>query len=348
MPRRIGEIIRTLTYTLWLLLRLARGRYDVLHLHGNYWFGLAPTLVSGIFRTPLVLKVTRLGDDDAFSITQKRFGRIPIGRLYSMPTRAARLVITLNREIAQRHHVQFPTVLALSLPNAVDVNRFQPTSESRALARAELGIPKEAAVALFVGYVTPRKGVSELLDAWHQIALSRSETPNNAFLLLVGPDCGVYRELAHDASIRAASDSARDEGVRVLRHISGESMPAVYAAADVFVLPTRSEGMPNSLLEALAAGLLVIASRVPGVIEVVSNDPSTILLDSVSVDNIRNAVNDCFARAHDVRAARVPRWLTLEEVSAAYVEIYRALIKYNTKSTWDTLKAHLEPLGRRW
>ena len=127
------------------------------------------------------------------------------------------------------------------------------------------------------GYLAPHKGVDVLLEAWSRFSQGR-----DAHLLLVGPSAGFYRELRRDVSERA--EAARS--VQVLDHVQFGEMPAIYAAADAFVLPTEAEGMPNSLLEALASGLPAIVSNVPGVSDVAECAVGVHTLGAVTADEI--------------------------------------------------------------
>lgn len=344
LPRRPAEIVRTLLFATWLLYRLVRRRYDVYHVHGNYWFSLAPALIARLTRKPLVVKVTRLGDDDAETVARKRFGLFPLGWLYSFPTRSAAAVVALSGEIGRRHCSRFPRVPVLSLPNGVDVQRFAATPERRAAARAALEIPADAIVALFVGYVTSRKGVPELLEAWHELASRQGNAARRAILLIVGPESGVYRELDPEAGAAAAQRT--NDGVLRLRHVGLEGMPSIYAAADVLVLPSRSEGMPNCVLEALAAGLGIVASRVPGVIEAAGDDPHTILLDSLDPPTIRAGLEAAIANAATTaRPPRVPRSFALDGLAATYIHVYESL---RESRDGDNRRQRFAELGHQW
>jgi glycosyltransferase involved in cell wall biosynthesis len=330
LPTRIAEIMRTATLMLSLTAWLARRKYDVYHVHGNYWFAIAPLIFARLTRAPFVLKITRLDDDDAETSAHKRAGPFPAGWIYAAPMRLASLVIAVNSEIARRHRSRFPNVPVACLPNGVDTTRFTVTGGKRAQVRREHRISQDASVALFVGHLTPRKGVTELLDAWHEFVARRTQTDTPALLLLVGPGSGFYRELSPALSGRVASASARETGVRWLSHLAPESMPDIYAAADVFVLPTRSEGMPNSMLEALACGLPVIAARVPGVTEVLERDVgASILIDSPACGEILGALQAAMSVRQDKprhrRAARIPPQFTLEQLADTYLDIYRRL-----------------------
>jgi glycosyltransferase involved in cell wall biosynthesis len=136
--------------------------------------------------------------------------------------------------------------------NGVDLDRFRPVTDGERLAiRAQLGIDPDAPLAVCVGRVTPQKGQDVLVAAW---PLVQQRQPD-AQLCLVGDGDLVPR-------IRARCPA----GVRLCGAV--EDVRPWYAAADLVALPSRWEGLPLTLVEALACGRPVVASAVPGLADV--------------------------------------------------------------------------------
>lgn len=132
--------------------------------------------------------------------------------------------------------------------------------------RAAYGISADALVAGVVGRLSPEKGHIHFL---HALARARQVEPRLVGLLAgEGPSAPMLR---HEAAALGLDDAVVFAG-----HVS--SIAAVYRALDVAVLPSLSEGMPNAALEAMLHGLPVIASRVGGVPEVVSDGETGILV----------------------------------------------------------------------
>jgi len=150
-------------------------------------------------------------------------------------------------------------VIALGIPadrvgtlhRGVDRQRFAP-GDGHA-ARARLGLPPDRPIVLWVGRMVPVKGLDLLLAAWQQVQRVRPD----ALLILAG-DGEVRPEL--EVMIRQAALR-----VRLIGSIPHASLAEWYRAVDTVVLPSRSEGVPNVLLEALACGTPFVASDVGGV-----------------------------------------------------------------------------------
>lgn len=322
LPRRAAEVVRTLVFLGWLFGRLWAGKYDVIHLHGSYWFGVPATAVGRLRSIPTIVKVTRLGEDDAQTVAAKRVGPLPLGWLYGWAFSRASTAIALSGEIERRHRAVYPKTPVLFQPNGVDVERFQRGLEQRDERRRALGISQSNFVVLFVGYLAPHKGVDTLLEGWKEFAPGRPAT-----LLLVGPSGGFYRELKSDVSQRAKGT----ESVVMVEHAEFEDMPSMYAAADVLVLPTKAEGMPNSFLEALASGLPTIVSDVPGVAEVARRATGVTKLASVTADSVAEA----FAQvSHELdpstREPKLPAEFRLDRVASVYDDLYHRLVRGET------------------
>jgi len=160
------------------------------------------------------------------------------------------------REIRERHGV--PPERLVVIRNGVDLGRFHPDLRARARApvRAELGLPEDALVLLFLGSGFHRKGLDTALAA-----LAGWGAPEAHLVVAGRDDPGPWRRRA----------TALDLGDRV-HFLGAEPRPErLYAAADVLVLPTRYDAFANVCLEALAAGVPVVTSASNGAAEVLGD-----------------------------------------------------------------------------
>lgn len=234
-----------------------RERFDVVHLHLCFYLEAFAAVAARLAGTASVANVMQQGSDLA------RMGRFetPIHRRL---LRFFDRIIPISEETyAEALGIGVDGSRLVKIPIAVDTNRFRPaTPELRRALRARYHLPLDAPVVSYVGAFSERKNVVWLLDAWLESEAARE----GAHLLLVGdvandPEGPEVRRQV-EARIRQAAD--RVHWIPFVREIE-----EVYAASDVFVLPSLREGMPTVVLQAMASGLPVLVTPASGVPEVV-------------------------------------------------------------------------------
>jgi len=209
--------------------------------------------------------------------------------------RRAREVVVLSgafkRILVERYGI--PPWRITVIPPGVDLERFRPGSRTR--ARAELGLPESAWIALAVRRLVPRTGVDVLLDAWARVV----PTATNA-LLLVGGEGPSSAVLERQALRLGLGDS-----VQFLGKVSEEQLPAYYRAADVSVVPSRSlEGFGLVVLEALASGTPVIASDTGGLPEALAPLDSGVLVSAGDADALADRLSTAQAETKPLPDSR--------------------------------------------
>jgi glycosyltransferase involved in cell wall biosynthesis len=132
---------------------------------------------------------------------------------------------------------------------------------------------------LFVGRLVRQKGLDVLIAA---LALLPKHLAWTLVLVGDGPERAALTALAarHEISAR----------VQIRGWVDKAAMPAVYADADLFVLPSRDEGMPNALLEAMSAGLPVIGTRIRGTADVVTSGETGLLVGAEDAEALSRAL----------------------------------------------------------
>jgi glycosyltransferase involved in cell wall biosynthesis len=226
-----------------------RDRIDVIDAHYFYPDGVAAAALGRKLGKPVV--ITARGTDlnvlpqHALSRRQiQRAAREAAGLVAVSESLRERLVeLGIERERVQ------------VLRNGVDLARFAPSAERGAI-RERLGL--KGAVLLAVGNLVPEKDHALALDALAQLP---------GVTLLVAGDGPLRAELARHASREGVADR-----VRFLGSVPQAMLIEYYNAADALVLTSRREGMPNVVLEALACGTPVVATRVGGVPEVIADE----------------------------------------------------------------------------
>jgi glycosyltransferase involved in cell wall biosynthesis len=193
--------------------------------------------------------------------------------------------------------------------------------EDVARLRCELGIPEGTPVLLAVGRLSPEKAHADLLRA---IAVWKGRSPSAALRLVILGD-GPERE-----RLRSLSQAL---GIVDLVVWAGttSNVPLYYSLADIFVLPSRSEGSPNALLEAMMAGLPVITTAVGGVPEIVHSGVNGVLVPAADIQGMAKRIAEML-QDENLRkefGARGHAWVEAHHSRQAYmdsmVEIYREL-----------------------
>ncbi len=207
------------------------------------------------------------------------------------------------------------------IPNGVDVARFA-TAQPRSLA--EFGIPADHQVIVHVGRLDAQKGVGWLLGQLPKIVAARP--PAELLLVGTGPERANLERLAARL------------GVAGRVHFAGfrRDIPEILAASDLCVLASRWEGMPNSLLEAMAAGKPVVATRVEGVEEALGpgaeeqtaspEDPQTFTRQAVAILSDA-AIASRLGRENQERARQ---FFAFEATVEAYQRLYASLPTENS------------------
>jgi glycosyltransferase involved in cell wall biosynthesis len=184
--------------------------------------------------------------------------RLPLTGLRRALLRRADAVVTISQAIeAELADFGLSSIPFHRIPNAVDCSEFSPADAgARATLRARLGLPAARVLCAFVGRLAPQKVPDLLADAWLMHTLP------NAHLVLVG-----------DGPLRAPLErrlAAHRERVTFVG--ASADVVSYMRAADLLVLPSQAEGMSGVILEAMACGLPVVATDVPGNRELLGED----------------------------------------------------------------------------
>jgi glycosyltransferase involved in cell wall biosynthesis len=246
-------------------LRAAARHVDVVVAHGSTSL---PAMALALVGAPTPFMYRTIGDPAYWTPS-------PVARAWvGVALRRAAVVVALwpaaRDELLRRHRLARERVVVL--PTAVDVARFRPADdERRRRCRLAFGVPTDAhPVVAVVAALSPEKEVGLALAALAHL-------PDEAFLLVAG-----------DGAERAALEASAPAGrVRFLGSVDG--VPDVLAAADVLALTSRTEGLPAVAIEAVLAGVPVVASPVGAVPEIVTPG-NGVLLGSRHAGDVATAI----------------------------------------------------------
>jgi glycosyltransferase involved in cell wall biosynthesis len=207
--------------------------------------------------------------------------------------------------------------------NGVDTEKFRPDIGAGQSCRKELGIKADEMVIGSVGRLAPVKDYPTFLRA---AATALAKIPGSK-LLLVGD--GASRQELEDLAVTLGIND------RVIFAGARKDIPALLNAMDIFVLPSISEGLSNTILEAMSTGISVIATDVGGNAEIIINN-ETGALTPVS-DHIKLA-NEILSMADERKRAlmgckgrnRVLEYFSIQRMVSDYEKLYKELYKQKT------------------
>ena len=306
--RMVPVDIRSRPMRLLRLWSLAREfRPDIVHNHFS-WYGLLVGMLTGAKRVETIHNVY-----DWFTWWQRHS--------YAAYCLLANRIIAVS-EIVRRFTVQhFPLIREdkiIVIHNGIDVDRFHSEAGSGQL-RSELGLSGSEVVIGFAGRLEDQKGVTYLLDAAHRLG----EQHHNFTLIVLG-----------DGSLASA---LRDKAVAL--HLSNTLFLGFRADAaryfsvfDIYALPSLYEGLPLSVLEAMASECPVVASSVGGVPEVVEDGVTGFLVAPKKVDELVDRLQKLIQNEDlRIRLGKAGRERVVHHFSAASMvakteDVYKGLL----------------------
>jgi glycosyltransferase involved in cell wall biosynthesis len=241
----------------WNLLRLLlTGEYDIIHCH---------LIASNLVAKPLAALLgvpVRFNHDQANDESRYRNGaRLVLDALANrLSTHICAVSTSIIEFLKEREHV--PAERISLVHNAIDLRRFTPAPGRRAARRSEWQLPLESTVIVGIGRLNYQKNFQLFIDIAKEV---RRTHPQTVFAIAgSGPEERALRERAGDS-------------VRFLGFVA-DTVP-LYEAVDFLLLPSRFEGLPMVLLEAMAMRVPTVASRLDGIAEVIEDSVDGLLAE---------------------------------------------------------------------
>jgi len=264
------------SFNLLKMLITCRNDYEIVHFHTLSWGGLLSPLILHLLGKKVVFTMSLMGNDNPSYIRKQPRGGLQVALMRQFDG-AIGLAPALVED-AKKHGIQnvicLPNFLAIpQLEEPIEAPNIQ---EIRILAREKFGILEEAKVLLFVGSIIQRKGIDVLIEVFIKLANAHPDL----ILVLVGPNSKSETNGINESYVDQLKESIEAAGIKSRVIWAGmvrdqSTLVEYYRCADIFVLPTRNEGSPNVLAEAMAANLPVVISKLSGITD-------TIIFDNIS------------------------------------------------------------------
>lgn len=308
IPRRIFYVIKA----------IKQFKPDILHLHGhhypiNWLIGGSPLLkkipkiltLHGMYALNPNVQGGRTIVEDIFNQTLLRWF---LNRLDG--------IIALTPTIA-KYIIKYTYKPIYIVSNGIDLDKYKANINRKYEYRDKYGLPQDKVIILFRGRFTYVKGVLEFVLAAKLLSRER----NDLYFLIVG---GGFLEKKIRKELRNIKN------VKILPWAPLELIHELYIASDIYVLPSKWEALPITILEAMAANLVIVANDVGGVPDILNPYQYKILIKGVSPVKIKRGI----LKALEIVKNKSPGYISLkyvsqydwEEISKKIYKIYRKII----------------------
>jgi len=238
-----------------------RKKFDICHSHGAYYINSVIGPIAKMCHWKTIAK-SSLSNSDF-----KNLNRSYSGYLHYLFLKMIDAYVAISRDLqSEMINLGLKSDKINFIPNGVDIKRFSPVSaEQKIKLRKSLNLPTNRIIALTIGVFDSRKNIGWLIEEW----LKSKKLNNKVFLLAIGPQS---REDDNGNFIKKLKNLAELHKSTIRIEGPKSDIECYYNAADFFILPSKSEGLPNVLLEAMASGLPCLSTDIAGSRDLLKNE----------------------------------------------------------------------------
>lgn len=329
---RIGKYLMILPAAVTLI--KLRSEYDMIYVCGLRILGIVGVLIAKLLNKKSVLRSESIGELDGefiqtdFVQKHKFLSQSLSGFIW---TRNAILkktdqFISISSAIAQEYHkVGISDKQITIIPNGIDTERFKPPANGEVIhLRSKLNLPSKWLVS-YTGKLNRGKGLTVLLNAWVNL-IKRTE---DIHLVLVGSGSGQF--LSIEQQLKNFVKTHKLE-----QHVTftgyTESVDEYLKASDCFILPSRSEGFPISLIEAMACSLPCVSTNIGGITDIVTNGEDGVQIEPDNARALECAILNLFSNKEQGEKMganarmKVEKQFSIQTVTAIHSKIFACLL----------------------
>lgn len=309
----LGAILFLFCLAVYLI--KSRKKFSLIHTFQIGYTSSLSILMGHLLRKPSVIKLPSSGRGGDVQRARKTM----YGKLFLFIAKKAARIVALSTTMQEELKKEaFELSRLCSIMNGVDLSRYNKIGEKGQLRR-NLGLSDKPTI-IYTGRLSVEKGVDSLIHSFSKV---RDEIVCQLIIIADGPE----RKHMH----RLLDQHCLSEFVIWIEE--ADDVSEYLNASDIFVLPSRFEGLSNSLLEAMACGLPVISTRVGGSIDVINNGVNGILVDVDNEEQLACAISTvlkdpllCTKLGRNARTTIEARY-NLNMVTDRYIELYKELIR---------------------
>lgn len=295
-----------------------RKNYQVIHVHLAASHAVAAALAGKILKKKVIVLIGGGNEVGEFTLSRKKF--IGKFKLIALGLLKPHFVILNDRQREQFQGYNLDQAPISLIPNGVETDIYHPVGpEQRKKIREKFNW--HGLVFLYTGRFNPGKITVETLKSFLEGWSHAIQNRKDVFFKLVGwgPLENDYRMLINQMGLQ--------ESVALMP--ATDDVYELYQGADIFVLPSLSEGLSNSMLEALASHLPIMASRVAGNIELIEEGVNGFLFDPSSSQDVEKTICAILDRKDQLSAMGKNSGVKSESYSIdlaaqRYIDLYRA------------------------
>lgn len=298
--------------------RERRADFDIVHSHGANYLNSFVGIVGKLFGWKSLVKSTLAKSDLA------NIGNSISGYLQKFFLKQVEAYIAISQDLFDEFKTNgFSASKTYLIPNGVDVKRFLPKDpyEKKRL-RKKLGLPEEMKIFLTVGVLDQRKNIGWLVEQWQN-----EKELNDHLLLIVGPQGRLDIDGAYYSHIKSIADH---EDVNIFLYDYSENIEVFYQASDYYILASKSEGMPNVILEAMACGLPCLTTPVSGIESLVYQGETGYIYGFDDKENfmkyVREICNIDYQTVSENCTRLIQSQFSFDAIAKKYLELYYKLL----------------------
>lgn len=286
-----GEIMANLKLSPWMVIQVIpfllgmtvsamrlihRHEIRLVHAHWLIPQGLVAAVCTWLYPSVRVLGTVHGGDYNGFSRGLKR-------RLLRWSVNSMDRITVVSHALRRGIEEVAPGLRSEVMPMGIDTQLFHPDKRDNGLKDR---LNANGPLFLFVGGLVQRKGIIELIEAMPHVLTLRPEV----HLAIIGP--GPLRDRMEQRCHELGISSA----VTFLGAIPNRELPPYFASADIFILPSHSEGFGLVYAEALSSGTLAIAADLPPVHDIIADNETGFFLEDHRPETIANKLIEVLHR----------------------------------------------------
>ena len=317
--RAISSFFYIITSIFWLFLNYRK--YQIIHCHQSYSPATIGVLVKLFIKKPVMVKVS--GSNEYGEVSEIK--KLPFSRIRIYLLKKVDRFIILNEGMRKEltsigiNHKRIELI-----PNGVVIPHQSAYDDAaKKLHREKLHFSEDKLIVIYSGRLTEGKGLEILIEIWKEII----GVENKALLLIAGAGCK-FRSI--EAKIKERAELLGIlHSVYFLGHVS--NIVEYLLSADIFVLPSVSEGMSNAILEAMACGLAVVSTKIEANAELIVDKFNGLLIERQNADELKNVLLALISNA-DLRKSlgknaknTILRDYSLERITSRYIAMYNEL-----------------------